>query len=266
MTELARSRLIILIAAAGVLLFFLHLLGATAGAEAWLVRKLSGTESRLAEAGRSLRETMSAPFRINAVLRENDGLRAENAALAVEVARLVTTQEENEQLERLLGYAKLQKKPPVAARVLARTPEAGTHTILLDRGSEDGLAIDMPVVAGDGVLIGKVFKVERTSALALLLTDSRSRVGASVQNVVRTQGVAQGKRGLSLEMGLIPQNEEITVGDMIVTSGIEPLTPRGLLIGRVTAVETQEKSPFKTALIASPVAFDRLSVVVIPLP
>ncbi|MFA5853810.1 MAG: rod shape-determining protein MreC [Patescibacteria group bacterium] len=266
MTPVARSRLIILIVAAGGLLFFLHLLGATANAEAWTLKKLSGQEAKLAEAGRSLRAAISAPFRINAVLNENDALRAENADLSVEVARLTTVQEENEELEKLLGYAKQQKKTPVVARVLARTPEAGTHTILLDRGTDDGVAPDMPVVAADGVLIGKIFKAERTTSIALLLTDTRSRVGASVQNSVRTQGVVQGKRGLSLEMRLIPQNEELTTGDMIITSGIEPMTPRGLLIGRITAVETQEKSPFKTATISSPIALDRLDVVAIPFP
>ncbi len=266
MTPVARSRLIILIAAAGGLLFFLHLLGATTNAEAWTLRKLSGQEAKLAEAGRSLRATISAPFRINTVLKENDALRSENAALSVEVARLTTVQEENEELEKLLGYAKQLKKPPIVARVLARTPEAGTHTILLDRGTDDGIAPDMPVVASDGVLIGKIFKAERTTSIALLLTDTRSRVGASVQNSVRTQGVVQGKRGLSLEMRLIPQNEELTTGDMIITSGIEPMTPRGLLIGRITGVETQEKSPFKTATIASPIALDRLDVVAIPFP
>ena len=266
MTPVARSRLVILIVAAGGLLFFLHLLGATLNAETWLIKKLAGQQARLAEAGRSLREAVGAPFRINGILKENDRLRSENAALAVEVSRLTTVQEENDGLQKLLGYAKKQKNPPVVARILARTPEAGTHTILLDRGTADGLAVDMPVVSGDGVLVGKIFKVERASAIALLLTDTRSRVGASTQNSARTQGIIQGDRGLSLEMRLIPQNEEITTGDMIITSGIEPLTPRGLLIGRISDVQTQEKSPFKTAIISQPISLDRLDVVAIPLP
>ncbi len=266
MTPVARSRLTILILAAGGLLFFLHLLGATIGAETWMLKKLSGQEARLVEAGRSLRETVSAPFRINGILQEDDKLRAENIALAVEVARLNAVQQENDELHKLLGYAKKQSKPPVVAHVLASTPEAGTHTILLDRGSDDGLAADMPVIAGDGVLVGKIFKIDRATSVALLLTDTRSRVGASAQNADRTQGLVQGERGLSLEMQLIPQNEEIVVGDTIVTSGIEALMPRGLLIGRVEDIQTQEKSPFKTAIVSSPVAYDELDVVAIPFP
>jgi len=266
MTPLARSRLTILTVAAGGLLFFLHLLGVLSNAETWLMRKLSLQEARLAETARSMKETIGAPFRVREIAKENDRLREENAALDVEIARLTSIRDENDELRALLGFAEKQKTAPVVAHVLARTPEAGTHTILLDRGSDDGVTVEMPVIAGGGVLIGKVFKVERASSVALLLTDTRSRVGASVQNAGRTQGLVQGERGLSLEMRLIPQNEEIKVGDLIVTSGIEALTPRGLVLGRVEDVQTQEKNPFKKALIASPVAFDQVSVVALPFP
>lgn len=266
MTPLTRSRLTILTVAAGGLLFFLHFLGVLSNAETWLMRKLSVQEARLAAAAGSFRQTVGAPFRVGEIIAENERLRADNAARDVEIARLTAIREENDELRALLGYAEKQRTAPVIARVLARTPEAGTHTILLDRGSDDGVAVEMPVIAAGGVLIGKVFKVERASAVALLLTDTRSRVGASVQNADRTQGLVQGERGLSLEMRLIPQNEEIKVGDLIVTSGIEALTPRGLVLGRVEEVQTQEKNPFKKALITSPVAYDQVSMVAIPFP
>lgn len=266
MTPIARSRLIILSVAAGGLLFFLHLLGALDASEAWLMRRLTGQETRLAGAAMSIRQSVEAPFKIGGILQENDRLRAQNAADDVEIARLTTVQNENDELRALLGFTQKQKPAPVIARVTARTPEAGTHTILLDRGTDDGVAVDMPVVAAGGVLVGKIFKADRTSSIALLLTDTRSRVGAEVQNAAQTQGLVQGERGLSLEMQLIPQNEEVKAADLIVTSGIEPLMPKGLVIGRVTEIQTQEKNPFKTAVVTSPVAYDRISVVAIPFP
>ncbi|MEK7545703.1 MAG: rod shape-determining protein MreC [Patescibacteria group bacterium] len=266
MTPLTRSRLTIMTVAAGGLLFFLHLLGVLSEAETWIMRKLSGQEAALSETAGSIRQTVGAPFRVGEIIKENERLRADNAARDVEIARLTSIREENDELRAILGFAEKRTTAPVVARVLARTPEAGTHTILLDRGSDDGVAVEMPVIAAGGVLIGKIFKVDRASSIALLLTDTRSRVGASVQNADRTQGLVQGERGLGLEMRLIPQNEEIRVGDLIVTSGIEPLTPQGLVLGRVEEVQTQEKNPFKKALIASPVAFDQVSVVAIPFP
>ena len=124
----------------------------------------------------------------------------------------------------------------------------------------------MPVIIGNGIIVGKIFKLERTTAVVLLLTDTQSHVGAAVQNEKRTLGVVQGKRGLSLEMRLIPQNGEINEEEIIVTSGIEPLVPKGLVIGRVQAIHTEERNPFKRATIVSPVAFDRLEVVAILFP
>lgn len=266
MTPLARSRLTILTVAAGGFLFFLHFLGVFSDTEDWFLKKISGPEAWLSVAARSIRQTVSAPFRVGEIVKENEGLRAQNTALDVEIARLTSVRDENRELRSILGFAEKQKTSPVIAHVLARTPEDGTHTILLDRGSDDGVAIEMPVIAEGGVLVGKIFKVGRTNSTALLLTDTRSRVGASAQNTVRTQGLVQGERGLSLEMRLIPQNEEIRVDDLIVTSGIEPLIPRGLVIGRVKEVQTQEKNPFKKALITSPIAFDQIGIVAIPFP
>lgn len=266
MTRVARSRLIILTVAAGGLLFFLHLLGALGNSEAWLMRKLTGQETRLADAASSLRLATLAPFKISGILKENDRLRGLNAADDVEIARLNVVQNENDELRALLGFTQKQKLPPIIARVTARTPEAGTHTILLDRGSDDGVAVDMPVVTAGGVLVGKIFKVERSSSIALLLSDTRSRVGAEVQNAARTQGLVQGERGLSLQMQLIPQNEEVKTADLIVTSGIEPLMPKGLVIGRIAEIQTQEKNPFKTAVVTSSVAYERVSIVAIPFP
>jgi len=266
MTPATRSRLIILTGAAALVLVFLHVLGALSGAEAWVMRKFAPHEFRLANAARSLRDAAGAPFRASAALSENESLRRERSELLAQVADLRKLEEENSDLRELLAFSKREKKPPILAKVIASEPGAGAHTVLLDMGSDEGILPDMPVVAGDGVIVGRIFKLTRSTATALLLTDTRSRVGASALNDGRTQGVVQGKRGLSLEMRLIPQNEPIAPGDIVVTSGIEPQVPRGLVIGRVQQVESQEKNPFKTAIIGSPVQYDRLDIVAIPRP
>ncbi len=266
MTPATRSRLVIVTGAAAVLLFFLHLLGATANAEAWILRGLSRPETKLSEAARSFRDAVGAPFKVNETRKENEVLRIERDRLMTEVALLREIEAENGELRSVLNYVKQAEKAPILAHVLASSPEAGTHTILLDKGSDDGVRMDVPIIAGDGIVIGKIFKLEKTTSLALLLTDSRSRLGVSIQNAAKTQGIAQGKRGLSLEMRLIPQNEEIIAGNLVVTSGIEPLVPRGLVVGTVRDVETEERNPFKTATLLTPVSYDDLTLVAIPAP
>ena len=150
--------------------------------------------------------------------------------------------------------------------MLAAAPDAGAHSILIDRGTDDGVKPDMAVIVGDGVIVGKVFTADRASSTVLLLTDIRSRLGAEIQNAARTQGIVQGKQGLSLEMRLIPQDQDVSTDDVVVTSGIEPLVPSGLVVGRVQDVQTEERNPFKTASIAPPVSYDRLDVVAVLVP
>jgi len=266
MSPITKTRALILIGIAGAILFFLHFLGVLSSAETWLMRGVSGREATLANAARSFGTTLKAPFRLVEIVGENAALREDRNELLTEVARLKKEEEENNELRSLIEFSERESKTPVAAHVIAQTPSSGRHTILLDKGSDDGLRLDMPVIVGNGILVGKIFKVDRTTSLALLLTDTRSHVGGLVQNEDDTLGVVQGKRGLSLEMRLIPQNQDIQPADLIVTSGIEPLIPKGLVIGRVQLVETEERNPFKRATIISPIAFDQLEIVAVLFP
>lgn len=263
MTPLARSRLTILTGAAAALLFFMHFLGLLGGLERWVARRLAGTMASLSTAGVSVRQALGAPFQIAGVIGENRALREERDRLLTEVAALKALEAENRELRALAGFREKSSRATVAARVTAKAPEEGTHALIIDRGTDDGVAVGAPVVSSEGVLIGKVMQADRATAAVLLLTDNRSRIGALVQNKTETRGVVQGKRGLSSEMRLIPQNEEVVPGDLIVTSGIEPQIPRGLVIGRVESVETQERNPFKTAAVSSPVAPESLEVVAV---
>jgi rod shape-determining protein MreC len=266
MTPAARSRLIFIAVATGVLLIFFHALGVLRGAEAAVMRGLAPIETVLSGAGRSLKRWVGAPFSVSAIMQENEAVKNERDGLLVQIAQLREKEDENARLREILKFPARQPGRIAVAHVLASAPEAGTHTILLDKGSDDGLLLDMPVMVGDGIIVGKIFKLDKASSLALLLTDTRSRVGAMIHDAAKTQGVVQGKRGLSVEMRLIPQNEVINEGDLVVTSGIEPLVPRGLVIGRVQGIETQERDPFKTATIRPPTSLDDIEVVAIPLP
>lgn len=266
MTSATRSRLIIVTAGAGALIFFLHLLGALNGVEGGLMRLLSGPEARITSATVSIRRLASAPFTFSAILAENATLKKERDALLIKTADTQKISEENDSLRAQLSFAKLQRKLPLMANVLAVEPEPGTHAILIDKGTDDGVVVDQPVVAENGIMVGKILKTDTTTSVALLLSDSLSRVGATVNNASKTQGIVRGLRGLSLEMGLIPQNQEIAPGDLVVTSGIEPLVPKGLVIGQVQEVNAPERNPFKTAGVTSPVSYDRLEVVGILVP
>ncbi len=172
-----------------------------------------------------------------------DALRAENAKLRALAA-------ENEALKAALGFSERYKDEGILARVVAETDADALKGVIIDRGADDGIAPGQPVVAGDGVLVGKVFETRARSATVILLSDSKSRVAVAIQNATDTIGVLEGDRGLSMGITLIPQTEKLSPGDVVVTSGIEPGIRRGLVVGVIEKVNKSTQDPFQSASVA----------------
>jgi rod shape-determining protein MreC len=173
---------------------------------------------------------------------ELDALRAENARLRALVS-------ENEALKAALGYEEREGIDAVLARVLSKTSTGLFHGLIIDKGAEDGLVPGQPAVAGDGVIIGTVHEVRRRTASILLLSDSRSSIAVAVQNRGETLGALDGDRGLSMAITLIPQTEKLSPGDTVITSGIEPLIRRGLVVGTIEKVVRNNQDPFQSATV-----------------
>ncbi len=170
--------------------------------------------------------------------------------LTVENAQLKELAAENESLKAALHYGDRAADGAVAARVIAEIDDGETHGLLIDRGSDDGIAAGQPVIVGDGVIIGKIDVVKNRTALALLLSDSKSRLAVSIQNANDTLGVLEGDRGLSMAIKLIAQTEPIQSGNVIVTSGAEAGVQRGLVVGTVDTVVKNTQDPFQSATVA----------------
>lgn len=190
--------------------------------------------------------------------RCGDGQALES--LRVENANLRTLVAENDALKEALGFKERAGDDAVPARVVSRTDDDVFRGLIIDRGTEDGIAAGQPVVfglfpeasanGGGGVIIGKIMTVKARSAAVLLLTDSRSKLAVSIENAVDTVGVLEGDRGLSMAISLIPQAEPIAPGDMVITSGIEPGVRRGLVVGMIDKIERANQDPFQSATIA----------------
>ncbi len=156
---------------------------------------------------------------------------------------------ENAELRAALGYREKHPDALVAARVISESDDASLAALRIDRGSEDGLAAGQAVIIGDGVLVGRLRSVSRYSAVVLLITDSRSRLAVSAGDLTETIGVLEGDRGLSVGVSLIPQSVPLTVGDVIVTSGLEPGIRRGFAVGSVEKIEKSVQASFQSAVI-----------------
>jgi rod shape-determining protein MreC len=172
--------------------------------------------------------------------------RRENQQLRDEVESLLSEREEKEQLadenERLRDILELAKSwhsvDSVTAEVIGRVPSNYKWAIFINKGTDDGIEKDMPVLAPEG-LVGKVVRAEAHRATVLLLVDPQGAAAARVKTV-RDTGLITGNGGsknLSLELVAADKEAKIEVGDEVITSGYdEGLFPAGIPIGEVVRV------------------------------
>lgn len=133
------------------------------------------------------------------------------------------------------------------ARVFARSADPTVHVVAIDAGSDDGVKVGFPVIVRDGLMIGRIQSVETKSSQVLLTIDNRSSLTAVMSDNPAAQGVISGVRGLSLTMRLIPQSEELRIGEIAVTSGTEDGVPPGLVLGEIDRIEKQPGSVLQSA-------------------
>ncbi len=166
----------------------------------------------------------------------------------------------------LMGYQSRTAARGIAARVIARdTPEESMVTI--DQGIEDGVQHGSAVVVGDGVLFGIVDSVSATSANIRLTEDPKITIPATIFGYQTTIGLVTGQEGALLAMEYIPQDTQIAINDIVVTSGLGGRLLQGIVIGTVTSIVPSISAPFVTAAI-SPVHDPRewTAVFVLPYP
>ncbi len=196
------------------------------------------------------------------------GLREENTRLLGEVAtlrrRIDQLEEqtlETQRLQRLLAMRQSSQTEFLTARVVGKDATNWFKTILLDRGSREGVRRNQPVLAPDG-LVGRVLEVTPTSAKIQLLTDPVSAVGGLVQRT-RVTGIVSGNLGAGTRVRYLPLLADVVVGDEVVTSGMGGVFPKGIPVGRITAVERRSGALFQEATLQPIVDLGRLEEVMI---
>jgi rod shape-determining protein MreC len=169
------------------------------------------------------------------------GMRADRTRLRAEVTALRLRQLRHDELEvenqRLRGLLTLRDSLPartIGAEVVGREWNGFTRGLTVDRGRADGIERLAPVIVTRGV-VGRVAGVRRSSAVIQVLTDPASSIGAVVHRT-RAQGLVEGVAGGRLRLKLAASEEGVKVGDLVFTSGIGELFPKGLPLGRVLKV------------------------------
>lgn len=174
-------------------------------------------------------------------------LKRENEELTARVAELAEAQATAERLQALVDLQSTYKLESKAARIIGASADAWSQTVTLDKGSADGFAAGMPVCNAAGV-IGQIVEVSPTSSTVRLITDEQSGVSAMVQSS-RAQGMLQGQADGTLRLSYVPSDAEVAEGDIVITSGLGGVFPKGLPLGTVTSVERIAGSAYHTIVV-----------------
>ncbi len=198
---------------------------------------------------------------LRAVREENKHLQLESTTLKRRLEQLQDQAMETQRLERLLAMRQASQAEFLTARVVGKDATNWFKTILLDRGSLEGIRRNQPALAPDG-LVGRVVEVTPTSARVQLITDPVSAVGGLIQRT-RVTGIVSGNLGAGTRVSYLPLMADVAVGDEVVTSGMGGVFPKGILIGRITSVERNSGALFQEATLQPAVDLSRLEEIFI---
>src|SRR5215468_3113558 len=199
-------------------------------------------------------------FALRGTRQDNEQLRRENDALKLQVAQLQGKAAEADRLAVLLNFRQSHPDVPmVAARVIGGPHDTDTLTIELDRGEKDGIRRDMGVITPDGV-VGKIIEAFPNTSQVLLLTDKDSGVGAKIVGS-EIQSPVGGAGEPLLAMKYVPNDDDVNVGERVVTSGMDRIFPRDLPVGAIA--EIKSGNPFKQIRIKPAANLERLEEVLV---
>jgi rod shape-determining protein MreC len=197
-----------------------------------------------------------------AVRNENLTLRADNERLSVQSLQVRETDQENRRLRRLLALRDRMPLTTLTGEIIGREGGGWSRSLTVNRGRADGISRQMPVIVPEG-LVGRVAQVSSGASIVQLLNDPSSTVGAVVQRT-RTPGLVEGEPGGGVRFKFMARDGAgVTPGDLVVTSGLGTLFPKGIPVGRVTAIEDKGSALFHFAVLTPAVDFARVEEVLL---
>jgi rod shape-determining protein MreC len=200
---------------------------------------------------------------VNVLKEKTRDLEARLSTMSVDYVRLKALEEENASLKASASFLSSSGYDHVGARIIARSTDPQVASMLIDRGSRDGLEIGMAVISGDGVFVGKIAFLQRNVSTVLLIADHRSRVAVARSGTKKLFGVIEGQGNGVGKLTLVPQNEPLQRDDIIMTAGTEDKVPGNLAVGLVNDVQGHPTDPFKTATIEPLARPETLNLVVV---
>ncbi|MBU0983274.1 MAG: rod shape-determining protein MreC [candidate division Zixibacteria bacterium] len=187
---------------------------------------------------------------------ENQRLHLKLAEVTTELGRLEELRRENSRLRAVLGFEPPSGYSMLPARVISVSGDRVPIAAVINRGTEDSIVVDLPLINEQG-LIGKVVSVGPHTATVQLLTDPTHRVAVRVAES-REMGIVKFRLDGGLILDNFPIQGTLAEGDLILSSGLGGIYPPGLVVGTVARVERPEEEPFCKIQLTPAASFNSL--------
>ena len=194
-------------------------------------------------------------------------LTERNRQLEATVSQMNELQRENERLMGLLGVTETTPEVKyIAASVSAKEPGGWFSTFTLNKGAKDGVKANAPVLSDAG-LIGRVMEVSDRNCVVITIIDARSAVAGMVERT-RDNGICHGSLYVNdsdemMRMNYLPSGSELNTGDRVITSGLDGIYPKGLLIGTVRSISREAGGDDRYVLLTTAADFAHIEDVLI---
>jgi rod shape-determining protein MreC len=239
--------------------------GGDAGPLAGLGRTALGIVGPLQEAVsnvfRPVTDFVQGVTRIGSLRAENQRLREQLVVISRQLQEVTTLRRENEELKKLFGLSERLQLATIGAEVIGESPSNFEYSVVINKGADDGLVPDMPVVGPEG-LLGKVVRVSGSSSSVLLIIDPDFSVGVRLAASGET-GVLVGRREHDLLFDLVDPGTTVRPGELVETSGLGGVFPAGIPVGVVSFADADEASLDKQVLVRPNVDFSALRLVAV---
>jgi len=193
--------------------------------------------------------------------RENADLHNKLDKLQLENQKIHELEQENKRLKTILNLMEQHPKTMIAARVVGEDVKNWFKCIILDKGKSSGIMIKMPVVTSRG-LVGQVVETDRWVTKVMVINDTNSSVDVYIDGR-NTRGILEGTGQTLLRLKYIRKNDELEIGDKLITSGKDGIYPKGLSIGIVTTVNRNKPGIFADIEVMPFNNFNRLEEVLV---
>lgn len=235
--------------------------GALAPVESVLAIPLQALSEIMNRAAINLSGGVGDLAEIQSLQRRNAELEEALARFQSELVELREIENDYRRLSDLLSYTSARRsQQTLTADVIGYDANSVLRTIIINRGTRDGVAVGMPVVTAQG-LVGRVIASRSNAAQVLLVNDVSSAVSARLQTT-RAQGTVRGQESGNLLLTFVPLGAPIQVGDLVITSGLGGNFPPDITIGQVTSI-SRTADLYQEAQVRSLIDFSTLEIVLV---